>query len=92
MNAALARNTDPATSHQAAFAFDPESLKTRILLALAVFRYGATTHEIADYLRESLVSVSPRMRPLVNAGKIRDSGLRNRAPGRSPRIVWELVP
>ena len=91
MNRALARSTDPWTAKQAAFTFDPEPIEVRVLMALAVYQFGATTHEIAGFLGLSLVSVSPRFRPLVRRGKVRDSG-RVQKIGRVSRIIWEIVP
>jgi len=86
MSDALARATDPATSHEAAEHVDTETLETRVLFALAIFQYGATTHQLAAYLQESLVTVSPRMAPLRRKGKIVDSGMRENG-----RTVWALV-
>lgn len=87
MSTALARNSDPETSHAAAEHVDTETLETRVLFALALFQeYGATTHQIAAYLGLSLVTISPRMAPLRRKGKVIDSGVRDNG-----RTVWQLV-
>lgn len=85
MSEAYARSTDPETSHAAAAHIDTETLQTRVLFALAVS--PMTSHQIAAYLRLSLVTVSPRMAPLCRKGLIRDSGLRE-----TGRTIWALVP
>jgi predicted ArsR family transcriptional regulator len=81
---ALARATDPATSHEAASKVDARTLSERVLECLR--KHGAgTAHDIAQRLGISLVSVSPRMRPLVEDGKVRACG---RSDGRT---VWEAT-
>ncbi len=85
---ALASSTDPATSHEAAAGVQVQTIESRILAALRRERVGMTTHELARKLDLSLVTVSPRMRPLVNKGFIRDSGLRIGTPS---RIVWQAL-
>ena len=82
---ALARNSDPGTSHAAAATFKPLTLMARIVESLR-HSDGLTTHQIAAALDASLVSVSPRMKPLVQKNVIRDSGRRDQG-----RIVWQLV-
>lgn len=91
---ALARSTDPATSHQAAFTFDAvaETIQQRILAELrGLGRGGMTTHALAAVLSLELVTVSPRMKPLVTAGLVRDSGRRSDSPSGRARIIWEIV-
>ena len=89
---AWARSTDPITAHFAADRLDRDTLtdmESTVLAALRSAPGGLTTTEIADRTNLSLVSVSPRMRPLIRKGRIRDSG-RTRIPDghRQPSIVW----
>ena len=87
---AFARATDPTTSLAAAESIRSTDLEQKVLDIIIILN-GATTHEIAEYSGISLVSASPRIRPLVRKGFIRDSG--ERRVGRSNRksIVWEIV-
>lgn len=91
---ALSRSTDPTTSHQAAFQFDPSVTKTEklILDELRGFgRGGMTTHALAAVLGLELVTVSPRMKPLRDKGLVRDSGRRAESPSGRARIIWEIA-
>lgn len=92
MTHALARSTDPTTSHQAAFEFDPNvtAIEKRILDELGTFgRGGMTTHALAAVLGLELVTVSPRMKPLRVKGLVRDSGRRSESLSGRKRIIWE---
>lgn len=73
--AARARTDDPDTSHVAATSVQgrTQSLRERILSSLEK-RGGATTHTIALRLNESLVTISPRMKPLEDAGYVERAG------------------
>ena len=88
---ALHRSMDPATSRAAAKSIDPESLEGRVLDALRGYQAGATTYQLAERMGLSLVTVSPRMRPLVSKGKVRDSG--RKAKGESGRMqtIWAVA-
>lgn len=81
---ARARRSDPATSSDAAAKIDGKSLAARVLAELEANGPG-TSHELAERLGLSLVTVSPRMRPLANAGKVAEDGRRN------GRTVWRAV-
>lgn len=91
MTHALARTADPTTSHQAAFQFDAaaESVEKRIVAKLR--SGGMTTHALAAVLGLELVTVSPRMKPLVEKGLVRDSGRRAESPSGRKRIIWEIA-
>jgi hypothetical protein len=92
MTHALARSSDPTTSHQAAFEFDAKvtAIERRILDELkGLGRGGMTTHALAAVLGLELVTVSPRMKPLLNKGLVRDSGRRSESPSGRKRIIWE---
>lgn len=79
--AALARREDPVTSHEAAERVDGKLLAERVLQDLDEHGPG-TAHEIAERMGLSLVTVSPRMKPLEDAGKV------VRGPRRHGRTVW----
>lgn len=75
-----ARRTDPQTSRTAASRIDGATLCGRVLDELA--RGDATTHELAERMGLSLVTVSPRMAPLQRRGLVVAAGKRD------GRTVW----
>lgn len=87
---AFARNTDPITSHRAVDDISPHVTKREgeVLAALKSNTFGMTINDIADYLGRSLVSVSPRLKPLVLKGLVEDSGLRRDGPEGRSRVIW----
>jgi DNA-binding transcriptional ArsR family regulator len=92
--AAFARRADPDTSRLAALgvACDVSHLEAVVLRTLHMNRQGLTSHEIAAATGLSLVTVSPRLRPLVNKGKIEDSKERRSGDGFRSSIVWKALP
>src|SRR5260370_32383305 len=84
------RRRDPDTSKKAARSVPVADLEERVLRALRLLK-GATTHELAWLLKVDLVSVSPRMRPLVEKGLVQDSGKRRRGESGRSSIVWKAV-
>jgi len=80
---ARARRSDPATSHQAAARVNGPKLADLVLAEIS--RGEGTSHEIAARLGLSLVTVSPRMRPLQLQGRIEAGGRRD------GRTVWRRV-
>lgn len=88
MTEALARSTDPGTSYEAAASVNTTDLEARVLVALHWFPCGATTYELAEFMQASLVSISPRMKPLASKGLVRDSGTRKRGPSGRNQTVW----
>lgn len=85
-----ARRTDPRTSREAGAAVNIAAMEAAVYGALK--SHGPmTSFEIAELLRLSLVSVSPRLRPLADKGLIRDSGVRRTGESRRARTVWEIV-
>jgi hypothetical protein len=50
---------------------------------------GLTSHEVAAHLGLSLVTVSPRMRPLVRKNLVVDSGEKRAGVGFMNSIVWK---
>lgn len=88
----LARSTDPRTSHAAEQSLDPSDMERLVLDTLRKFTLGATSHRIEQQLQLPHESVSPRIRPLVRKGLVRDSGRTEPGPSGRQRIVWEAVP
>jgi len=93
---ALARGADPDTSHAAANRLGLDYL-TAVQRAVyeaikAAEPRGLTTVEIARVTGIERITVSPRIRPLVDAGWLRDSKLRRIPPGhRVNSIVWRIA-
>lgn len=86
-----ARRTDPATSKEAARSINTTALEAAVYGCLKA--HGPkTSFEIADILRLSLVTVSPRLRPLADKAMIRDSGVRRMGESGRARVVWEIIP
>ena len=84
------RRNDPDTSKSAARSIEVTNLEYEVVIALAQ-RGDMTSHELAEYLNLSLVSVSPRLAPLVRKGKVKDSGERRAGPSGRKSIVWCLA-
>jgi hypothetical protein len=80
----LVRRSDPATSRAAASRVNVNALEQLVVDTLRKFG-PCTSHEIAFYCKRDLVSISPRMRPLVVKGIVRECGTRDR------RTVWTVV-
>jgi len=89
---AAARRTDPSTSHVAAALANTTRLEHVVTSLLDGHPKGMTTHELAEASGLDLVSISPRIRPLVRKNRVIDSGAKRE--GRSGRmsIVWMLTP
>lgn len=89
LSLALARRTDPVTSHAAAAVVDARTLEALIVDTLR--RHGPrTTAELADLTGASLVSVSPRMKPLAERGIVVADGKRKNPSG-VRAIAWRLA-
>lgn len=92
---ALSRRTDPHTSKAAAGSFDGKDLETisgQVLAAIADRgKMGATAEEVSDAIRRSKQTVTPRIRPLVEEAKVRDSGRTRKNRSGRAAIVWEWV-
>ena len=84
----LARSSDPETSHAAARGVNATKLERLFLKALRGVKEGGTADEIAEYLDRPLNTISPRTRPLVNKGLIKDSGERRATRSGRKAIVW----
>lgn len=86
MTNAVARSTDPRTSHDAAGKVDATALERIVLDTLRQYPGGLTSHEINELTKCGLVSISPRMKPLETRGLIERRGRRD------GRTVWRLTP
>lgn len=88
---ALARNTDPDTSHAAADAVKVAELEARVIEALKIVPSGLTNNEIADMTKIEVGSVSPRMKPLETKLLVtRTDGRRIPKGRRRSQIIWRL--
>lgn len=93
---ALARRTDPETSHQAAARVNVTKREQVVLDALD--EYGPmTSEELAAATGTEIPAITPRFRPLANKGLIVEARnqdgeiiTRRGASGRK-RIVWRLA-
>jgi len=81
------RSDDPATSLAAAESINTTKLEEIVLGELSK-NNGMTSFELAASTGLSLVTVSPRLRPLVRKGAVRDSGIRRTSPSGRNVIVW----
>lgn len=93
-NPALARRTDPATSHAAAAGVTPMlgQLQQQVLDALKAAPGGLTTYEIGEITGIERDTVSPRLPGLVKAGLVIDSGETRIPAGRKRAgIVWRAA-
>jgi hypothetical protein len=84
-----ARRADPDTAKAAARTVSVSDLESKVLETLRRFG-GMTTHELAEYLDLSLVSISPRMAPLRSKRFVVDSGERRKGPSGVRSIVWTI--
>lgn len=82
-----ARKTDPSTSHEAAAKAKLTAAGVDDRIFDAIDTHGPmTSHEIADKTGISLVSVSPRIKPMRLVGILKDTGAR-----RNGRKVWGIA-
>lgn len=89
MQDALARSTDPSTSHAAADWVDATGIAGKVLEVLVACGYhGATSEELADRLGMPRVTVSPRLKPLCDRGLACDSLQRRDGRSGHESIVW----
>ena len=86
-----ARRHDPLTSFKAAEQIGAHitSLEAAVLDTLAAHG-GMTTEEMAARLGISLVTISPRLRPLEKKGRVRRAGTKSNLSGRQA-VIWEAV-
>ena len=86
---ALARITDPDTSHAAAESLETTELETKVLEVIASFgEAGCIADDVYKQLPNlSIASVSPRFAPLVRKGKVNVIGKRPAPSGRKQRVM-----
>lgn len=88
---ALARQSDPSTSKEAAASFDPTDLEQTVLGAVMVFVDGATQDDVLGILEPygyKYGTITPRFRSLLNKGLLVDTGEKRKAKsGRSQRVL-----
>jgi hypothetical protein len=91
---ALARTTDPQTSHEAAASVDNVS-QTQYYIWLALRRPATDTELVERYNntarapRASESGIRSRRAELVELGMVEDSGLRQKLPSGRNAIVWK---
>jgi DNA-directed RNA polymerase specialized sigma24 family protein len=83
-----ARVEDPQTAKDAAAETHATEIEAIVLRAIEQADLGLTSEECAAALGLSVVTVSPRMRPLCRREKIRDSGQRRKNSSGCKAIVW----
>ena len=81
---ALARRTDPDTSHVAALTVDANRLERLVAALLQEHPDGLIVKEIASLLDIDKWSISPRMKPLEEKGLVQRT-----ADRRDRSIVWK---
>jgi hypothetical protein len=101
---AVARRTDPETSHEAAASLRAEEIRRSQAAVLACLRrFGAMTDEqIAeryegaryqyDWPAQSPSGLRTRRGEVVNAGFVEDSGLRRKLASGRRAIIWRAKP
>lgn len=87
---AFARQSDPDTAQDAARSLTGQltTLEKLCLQEIEKSSAGLTSHEIAQLTGLHLVTVSPRLRPLSDKGRIADSGVRRVGSSGRASIVW----
>ena len=84
----LARNQDPATSHQAAQAVDTTKLEQLVYEAIKSFPEGCISDEILEkYPNYPYSSITARYRALLDKDLIEVSGVKRGKFGRNQRIM-----
>ena len=90
---ALARNSDPETSHAAAEANPVIRGKQKLLVyeyLLVVGAHGATDYEIGRALNLLRTSAGKRRKELCDLGYVIDSGTRRQTDSKVTAIVWKV--
>ena len=89
----LARNTDPATSHDAAESIDATRLEMIVLEEFKKAPKGLTAEELSDRLPGiPLNTLTPRLAPLKNKGYLQPTGKRKARSGRFQRVLEWVEP
>jgi predicted transcriptional regulator len=87
MTTAFARNSDPLTSLDAADRVPVHTLEALVLRHLCwAYPNGLTSYQVAEASGISLVTLSPRFKPLEQKGLIERTKQRDQG-----RIVWRAM-
>lgn len=86
---AYARGDDPQTSHEAAKSIQTTDLESLVYAELR--RAPGSSFQLAERMDLSLVTVSPRVAPLVRKGLVKDSGQREVGQNGRRRTIWEAI-
>ena len=88
-----ARQSDPATAHQAAERVAPRAHSDELLVLTIHAQHpeGLTDHELATIAKRLYTSLGVRRKALVRKGLIVDSGLKRPTPTGSDAIVWKVT-
>lgn len=89
---ALSRNSDPITSDEAADATDVNRLEEICLRHIRFWPDGCTSKQLADSTGLSLVTVSPRLKPLERKGKVYRDVEKRKYQSTVACTVWRAVP
>lgn len=84
------RKDDPDTSHVAASRVNVSKLQRKVLTALAI--RPMTSEEAADHTGTALGSITPRMKPLRDAGLIERTDVKRTGASNTPRYVERITP
>ena len=89
---AFARRSDPPTSKESAQRVTASVSELQQLVLAALKQYGpGTTEEIARWTGKSLVTISPRLKPLEAKGSVVRSGKKLNQSGHQA-TVWTVTP
>lgn len=94
---AHARRTDPPTSHAAAAALTPDTLRKSQAEVLNILRQGPMHDQriaataLAWHSKQSPSGLRTRRAELVAAGLVEDSGRRETLPSGRGSVVWRLT-
>ena len=91
LDQAYARRTDPITSKESAQRVTASVSELQQLVLAALRKFGpGTTEEIARWTAKSLVTISPRLKPLEAKGAVIRSGKKVNQSGHAA-TVWKVV-
>ena len=90
---ARARTTDPATSHEAAARATSAvpGLRAAIVEALRREPHGLTSRQLAERTGRDLVSISPRLKPMVSDGIVLRAPWRFNGENGRRLTIWVLA-
>ena len=91
MDYALARNSDPETSHKAAASVNLAGDREKVLAAHRAHPAGLTDFELAEIMGRQQSSVGKRRGELRDMGLIIDTKERRPSPSGASAIVWRIA-